>query len=142
MGFQRDDQLRELQALAASTDYQDRQKAAVGLAPSADNPTVRALLVELVLDAEDTAVTLEASAALTKRGDRTGLEVLATALATADEQQTNWIETGIGDALGTSDDARDKAMATVRKCLTEVSDDAAVRGNERLLSLLRTAGLQ
>ena len=112
------------------------------LARSADDPAAGALLRELVLDAEDTAVTLAASTALMERGDRAGLGILAAALATADDQQGNWIEAGVAEALGESEEARDKAMAIARECFAGAVDDAARRGTERLLSLLRTAGLQ
>lgn len=142
MAYRRGERFQELRVLATSTDYQDRQKAVADLARSADDPVARALLLELVLDAEDTAVTLEASTTLTRRGDRAGLGILAAALVTADEQQTNWIETGIGDALGWSDEARDKAIEIVTECAPAAPDDAARRGIERLLLLLRTAGLR
>lgn len=138
----RGEQFGELQVLATSEDYQDRRRAAVGLAGSADDQAAGALLRELVLDAENTAVTLAASTALMERGDRTGLDILAAALATADDQQVNWIEAGIADALGESDEASDKAMAIVRDRFMGARDEAARRGIERLLSLLRSAGLQ
>lgn len=132
----------QLQVLATSEDYKDRRRAAVGLARLADEPAAGALLRELVLDAEDTAVTLAATAAVMGRGDRAGLGILAAALATADDQQRNWIEAGIAEALGESEEARDKAMAIVRECVPGAPDHAPRRGIERLLSLLRTAGLQ
>lgn len=138
----RGERFDELQVLATSEDYQDRRRAAVGLARSADQPAAGVLLCGLVLDAEDTAVTLAASTALMERGDRAGLGILAAALATADDQQGNWIEAGIADALGESDEARDQAMAIAREGFPGAFDDAARRGIERLLSLLRTAGLQ
>jgi len=59
----RNEDIGELRILARSADYRDRTTAAVGLASSADDAATGALLRELVLDAENTAVTLAASRA-------------------------------------------------------------------------------
>lgn len=137
----RNEDFGELRILAMSADYRDRRRAAVGLARSADDPATGALLRELVLDAEDTAVTLAASTALMARVTRAGLGILAAALATADDQQADWIEAGIAEALRDSERSRDKALALVGEGLPEATDGAARVGVQRLLSLLRTAGL-
>lgn len=137
----RNEDIEALRRLAMSADYRDRRTAAVGLANSAEAPAGSLLLRELVLDAEDTAVTLAASTALMTRSDRAGVSILATALTTADDQQADWIEAGIAEALRDSEESRHKAMALVGEVLEEAPDGAARGGLQRLLSLLRTAGL-
>jgi len=75
------------------------------------------------------------------RGDRAGLGILAIALATADDQQADWIEAGIAEALRDSEESRDEALALVGEDLAEAADGLARVGIQRLSSLLRTAGL-
>ncbi|WP_199856867.1 hypothetical protein [Nocardia suismassiliense] len=59
--------------LARSADVRDRADAGYGLAAFAEMPDARAVLASLVLDAEDTFVTLVTAEALLRRKDVWGL---------------------------------------------------------------------
>lgn len=95
-------ELAELVTLAQSHDYRDRVVAATGMARLAHLPAATTWLQKLLLDAEDTAVTEAAARALIARGDEHGIRALVAALTEADDNQVDWIESGVGDALGES----------------------------------------
>lgn len=122
-------------ALAGSADFRDRADAGRGLAGFAESAQARRALSDLVLDADDTFVTLETARALLRRQDRIGLAAVASALATADHGRADWIDVAVLDVFGMF--ARDRDAA-VRECevLTRDPDDRVRRGASRLIGML------
>ncbi|MFH8516794.1 hypothetical protein ACH4CE_17085 [Streptomyces gelaticus] len=53
----------------------------------------------LLLDAEDTAVTRQTAEALTRLGTVPAIRLIALAVAEADDNQADWLQTGVHDAL-------------------------------------------
>jgi hypothetical protein len=96
----RESVVEALVSLSMAADYQDRRDAGVGLVPFADVAPAGVRLGELVLDPEDTAVTRAVVEALMRRRDVAAVAVVAAAVASADEDHSQWIEEGITDALG------------------------------------------
>lgn len=92
--------VRSLARLSESSDYRDRAVAGIGLASFAGLAAADDALRRLVLDPEDTHVTSEMTFSLARFADRdAGLAVVASAFHSADEDQANWIESGLEDAL-------------------------------------------
>lgn len=58
------------------------------------------MLLDLVLDGRDTFVTLETARTLLRRGDIVGLEIVARARATADDNRLGYIAQAADDVLG------------------------------------------
>ncbi|MEV6561451.1 hypothetical protein AB0M22_37425 [Nocardia sp. NPDC051756] len=124
-----------LAELARSTDVRDRADAGHGLAAFAEIPDARAVLMPLVLDAEDTFVTVVTAEALLRRKDVVGLSIVAAAFSEADANQSEWIGTALQDVYGVFADERD---AAVRVCTTLTRDpDPRIRsGATDLITLL------
>jgi len=89
-----------LMRLAQSDAYGDRADAGQALARFADLAETHAVLLGLVLDGKDTFVTLETTRALLRRRDVVGLEIVARASATADDNCLHYIARAAGDVLG------------------------------------------
>ncbi|MYT68209.1 hypothetical protein K377_06005 [Streptomyces sp. PsTaAH-137] len=53
----------------------------------------------LLLDVEDTAVTRQTAEALARVGTVAAVRLIALAVAEADDQQADWLQTGLNDAL-------------------------------------------
>ncbi|WP_258308540.1 hypothetical protein [Streptomyces sp. NWU339] len=53
----------------------------------------------LLLDVEDTAVTRQTAEALTRVGTVAAIRLIVLAAAEADDNQANWLQTGVEDAL-------------------------------------------
>lgn len=53
----------------------------------------------LLLDVEDTAVTRRTAEALTQVGTVAAIRLVALAVAEADDNQSDWLQTGVHDAL-------------------------------------------
>ncbi|MEV6681036.1 hypothetical protein AB0N09_29850 [Streptomyces erythrochromogenes] len=88
-------------------------------------------LLRLVLDRENTFVTRATAEALLRRQDRSGLRVVASALAVADPNHGDWIHTAVLDAFAVYADERDEAM---RICEELAGDpDERVASGARLL---------
>ncbi|GAB3277637.1 hypothetical protein [Kineosporia babensis] len=134
MGRQyREQAAQALILLAARGDYRDRADAGAALARFAALPQTWEPLLALVLDAEDTAVTLEVAEALLRRRDVCGLRLVARALAQADEGRSNWIHTAVIEVFGVSAAERDAAVLI---CEQLAEEDAARVGAGRLRDLL------
>ncbi|WP_226599392.1 hypothetical protein [Streptomyces violascens] len=121
--------------LGQSHDYQDRADAGHGLADFADVPEASVLLFELVLDPRDTFVTRLTTEALLRRKDRVGLTIVASALAVADQNHSDWIHAAIVDVFGTFSDDRDDAVRLCEEMSQDV-DDRVARGARQLHELL------
>ncbi|WLW50343.1 hypothetical protein [Streptomyces sp. YU58] len=80
----------------------------------------------LPLDVEDTAVTRQTAEALARIGTVAAVRLIALAVAEADGNQAEWLQTGVHDALVGPDDVSDVAAAC-RK-LAQDQEEAVRRG--------------
>jgi len=106
--------------LASSAHFQDRADAGYGLARFLDVDESRKALRMLILDGEDTLVTLVTAQALLDRKDSAGLEIVAIALASANDLQLHYIAQAADHVLGIYADELDRAAAA---CVALLSDD-------------------
>ncbi|MCE7082309.1 hypothetical protein [Streptomyces sp. ST2-7A] len=88
-----------LRADALSSSWSRRTRAGRILAPFAGLPEVDDVLLRLLGDPEDTAVTLETAEALAGVGTWEAVRLLAVGLAKGDDQQGDWILTGLHNVL-------------------------------------------
>ncbi|MFE6055288.1 hypothetical protein ACFQ6N_31445 [Kitasatospora sp. NPDC056446] len=124
-----------LRELGRSHDYRDRADAGRGLAGFAEMREALGPLLELVLDPGDTFVTRATAGALLRRMDRIGLAVVASALAVADSNHSDWIHTAILDVLGIFSEDRDDAMRLCEEMLRD-TDDRVALGARQLHEIL------
>ncbi|MEU3563687.1 hypothetical protein [Kitasatospora sp. NPDC006786] len=115
-----------LGALGRSHDYRDRADAGHGLAGFAEMREALGPLIELVLDPGDTFVTRVTAEALFRRKDRVGLAIVASALAAADSNHSDWIHTAIVDVFGIFSDDRDKALELCEELSRDIDDRVAL----------------
>jgi hypothetical protein len=128
--------VRSLARLSESSDFRDRAVAGIGLAPFAGLAAADDALRRLVLDPEDTHVTSETTFSLARFAERdAGLAVVASALHSADEDQANWIESGLEDALSFNPTALDQAISYFTALRAE-SDDPSCKAHERVLQFV------
>ncbi len=124
-----------LSELGRSRHYRDRADAGSALAALADAPEAFGLLLDLVLDPQDTFVTRVTAEALLRRKDRSGLTIVASALAVADPNHSDWIHTAVNDVFGVFSSDRDHAIRVCEEILQD-SDDRLARGAEQLRGIL------
>lgn len=124
-----------LGALGRSRDHRDRADAGRGLAGFAEMPEAAARLLELVLDPDDTYVTRETAGALLRRSDRAALAIVASALAVADPNHSDWIQTAITDVLGIFASDLDEAKRLSEE-LARDTDARVALGARRLFESL------
>ncbi|MEU2120140.1 hypothetical protein ABZ567_31920 [Streptomyces sp. NPDC016459] len=86
-------------AEASSPSWAQRVRAGRDLASFVDVPEAAEVLVGLLLDVEDTAVTRETAEALARVGTVAAVRLIALAVAEADNNQADWLQTGVHDAL-------------------------------------------
>ncbi|MFI5525736.1 hypothetical protein [Streptomyces platensis] len=124
-----------LSELARSSDYRDRADAGHGLAAFAEMQEAVVPLRELVLDPGDTFVTRRTAEALLRRQDRAGLTIVASALAVANSNHSDWIHTATVDVFSVFSDDRDRA---VRLCeeMSRDTDDRVAPGARQLHKVL------
>lgn len=96
--------------LAASDDYQDRADAGRALANFASAAESRESLLRLILDVNDTFVTLATAEALLRRHDTAGFTIVAEALVSADFQHRTYIYDAITAVFMVFASERDRAM--------------------------------
>jgi hypothetical protein len=96
--------------LAASDDYQDRADAGRALANFAKAAESRESLLRLVLDVNDTFVTLATAEALLRRQDTAGFTIVAEALVSVDFQHRTYIHDAITTVFMVFASERDRAM--------------------------------
>lgn len=111
-------------ARASSSSWSQRVRAGNDLASFADVPEAAEALVGLLLDAEDTAVTRQTAEALARVGTAVAVRLVALAVAAADDNQADWMLTGVHDALVRTGGSPD--IATVCGQLAQ-DTEAAVR---------------
>ncbi|MFF1715558.1 hypothetical protein [Streptomyces sp. NPDC058268] len=115
-----------LRELGRSHDYRDRADAGHGLAGFAEMQEALGPLLDLVLDAGDTFVTRVTVEALLRRKDRIGLAVVASALAVADSNHSDWIHTALHDVFSIFSEDRDNAMQLCEEMSRDTDDRVAL----------------
>ncbi|MEU8952313.1 hypothetical protein [Streptomyces sp. NPDC048489] len=113
-------------AEASSPSWTQRVRAGRDLASFADVPEAAQALVGLLLDVEDTAVTRQTAEALARVGTVGAIRVIALAVAEADDNQADWLQTGVHDALVGPDGLPD--VAAVCGKLARDPEEAVRRG--------------
>ncbi|MEU3910331.1 hypothetical protein [Streptomyces sp. NPDC029721] len=103
--------LEEALVEASSPSWTQRVRAGRDLASFADVPEAAEVLVGLLLDVEDTAVTRQTAEALARVGTVAAVRLIALAVAEADDNQVDWLQTGVHDALVGPDGVPDVAVA-------------------------------
>ncbi|MGW8398726.1 hypothetical protein ACWGLP_18890 [Streptomyces lydicus] len=124
-----------LSELGQSHDYRDRADAGHGLAGFAEMQEALGPLLDLVLDPHDTFVTRRTVEALLRRKDRAGLTIVASALAVANSNHSDWIHTGIVDVFSIFSEDRDDAMRLCEE-ISRDSDDRVALGAHHLHEML------
>ncbi|WP_245689702.1 HEAT repeat domain-containing protein [Streptomyces chattanoogensis] len=84
---------------ASSPSWSQRVRAGRDLASFADVPEAAEALVRLLLDVEDTAVTRQTAEALVRVGTVAAIRLVALAVAEADDNRADWLQTGVYDAI-------------------------------------------
>jgi hypothetical protein len=112
--------LQDTLAEASSSSWARRAQAGGALAPFAEIPEAAEVLKALLLDGQDTAVTRQTAQALIRAGTVAAAEILAQAVAGADDSHTDWIQTGVDDALAKG--ARVRDLLDLYEGLTQTSD--------------------
>ncbi|MCX4430234.1 hypothetical protein [Streptomyces mirabilis] len=113
-------------AEASSPSWTQRVRAGRDLAPFADVPEAAEVLAGLLLDVEDTAVTRRTAEALTRVGTVAAVRLIALAVAEADGDHADWLQTGVHDALVGPDGVPD--VAAVCGKLAQDQEEAVRRG--------------
>src|SRR4051794_31917034 len=113
-------------AEASSPSWRQRARAGRDLALFADVPEAAEALVGLLLDVEDTAVTRQTAEALARVGTVPAVRLIALAVAEADDNQADWLQTGVHDALVGPDGVPDVAAACAK--LSRDQEEAVRRG--------------
>ncbi|MFC4036093.1 hypothetical protein ACFO3J_32265 [Streptomyces polygonati] len=101
-------------AEASSPSWTQRVRAGRDLASFADVPEAAELLVGLLLDVEDTAVTRQTAEGLARVGTVAAARLIALAVVEADGNQTDWLQTGVHDALVGPDGVPDVAATCAK----------------------------
>lgn len=96
------------------------------------------MLRQLLLDADETQVTVETAEALLNRWDLVGIREVASALVLSDEElTTSWLVEAVNGVFMQTQEDLTRAMALTQR-LREDEDPEARAGAERLLRLLDT----
>ncbi|WP_328946950.1 hypothetical protein OG259_00300 [Streptomyces sp. NBC_00250] len=86
-------------AEASSPSWTQRACAGRALASFAEVPEAAEALLALLLDVGNTAVTRETAEALAQVGTVAAVRLIALAVAEADDNQADWLQTGVHDVL-------------------------------------------
>ncbi|MEU7428636.1 HEAT repeat domain-containing protein [Streptomyces sp. NPDC040750] len=113
-------------AEASSPSWTQRVRAGRDLASFADVPEAAEALVGLLLDVEDTAVTRQTAEALARVGTVAAIRLIARAVAEAEDNHADWLQTGVHDALAGPDGPLDVAAACGK--LARDPEEAVRRG--------------
>ncbi|MCX4903996.1 hypothetical protein [Streptomyces sp. NBC_00878] len=112
-------------AESSSPSWTQRVRAGRDLASFADVSEAAEALVGLLLDVEDTAVIRQTAEALARVGTVAAVRLIALAVAEADDNQADWLQTGVHDALVGPDGVPDVAAACAN--LARDQEDAVRR---------------
>jgi hypothetical protein len=123
--------------LADSPDYHDRAAAGRCLVNFVDDHATRAVLLSLVLDAENTFVTVETAEALLRRNDAASLAIVSAASAVAEYELADWLYGAVHSVLSVFERDRDDALRICRTIVDDPGQDDRVRtGAGRLVTAL------
>ena len=124
--------------LSSGTDHRDWADARRSLASFCDIDEVLSVVVDLVLDGDDTFVTTETTGALLRRHDSAGWSIVVRACGSADVDQLHHISDEVADILRRPvdqepfraactlfDDGHDELMSAGVARLSEMLDDVA-----------------
>ena len=125
-------------AEARSSSWSQRVRAGRDLARFAEVPDAAEALLGLLLDAEDTAVTRQTAEALTRVGTVAAVRLIALAVAEADDNQADWLQTGVHDAFVEPGRRQDIAAACAKLAR---EPEAAVRRGAATLSAWTQAAM-
>lgn len=106
--------LEEALAEASSPSWTQRVRAGRDLASFAGVPEAAEALVRLLLDVDDTAVTRETAEALARVGTVAAARLIALAVAEGDDNQADWLQAGVHDALVGPDGVPEVAAACAK----------------------------
>ncbi|MFC9295738.1 hypothetical protein ACFTWH_10530 [Streptomyces sp. NPDC057011] len=124
-----------LSELGRSADWRDRADAGHSLAGYAEMPEALGPLLELVLDPGDTFVTRRTAQGLLRRNDRAGLSIVASALAVAEPNHSDWIHTAVVDVCSIFSADLEEALRLCEEMLLD-PDDRVALGARRLHEVL------
>lgn len=110
-----------------------RMSAGVRLAQWAGREDVDRVLIQLILDPENTNVTLQTAEALLNRSDEVGVRALAGGAVGASYEQVEWIYAAVLNYL--SDVTRINSSIDLCRALMDDSDRAIRGGAELLLDM-------
>ncbi|MFD3998850.1 hypothetical protein [Streptomyces sp. NPDC058583] len=113
-------------AEASSPSWTQRARAGRDLASFAEVPEAAEALLALLLNVEDTAVTRETAEALAQVGTVAAVRLIALAAAEADDNQADWLQTGVHDVLVDSNGGLEVAVACGK--LARDPDEAVRQG--------------
>ncbi|MEW2331700.1 hypothetical protein AB0880_28345 [Micromonospora chersina] len=131
--------------LAKSDDFLERARAGTELSQFAGSDAVDQVLLELLLDDDNTSPVQDTAEALIKRGDRAALRPFAAAWHRADSSKDNTHLTEIADYLYgaisyglwlDSTDPQRTGLQTVLATLLDDQDEAVRKGADSLLGTL------
>lgn len=94
---------------ALSPSSSQRVRSGRDLAPFVAVPVAAEVLLALLLDHADTAVTRQTAESLARVGTVAAVRLIALALAEADDSHADWMQTGVHDALAGADSLPDVA---------------------------------
>lgn len=109
-----------------------RVRAGRDLAPFAAAPEAAEVLLGLLLDVADTAVTRWTAEALARAGTVAAVRVIALALAEADDSHADWMQTGVQDVLWMQTGVPDVAAVCVQ--LARDGETAVRQGAAEILA--------
>ncbi|MFH9370871.1 hypothetical protein ACH4K8_34965 [Streptomyces anulatus] len=125
-------------ASGSSPSWTQRVRGGCDLASFADVAEVADVLVGLLLDAEDTAVTRRTAEALARVGTVASVRLIALAVVEADANQADWLQTGVHDALVGSGVV--STVAAACRKLAQGPEEAVRRGSAEILAWTDDAG--
>lgn len=109
-----------------------RVRAGRDLAPFAAAPEAAEVLLGLLLDVADTAVTRRTAEALARVGTVAAVRLIALALAEADDGHADWMQTGVQDVLWMQTGVPDVAAVCVQ--LARDGETAVRQGAAEILA--------
>ncbi|MFE9693471.1 hypothetical protein [Micromonospora sp. NPDC005806] len=120
---------------ASSPRWSDRAKAGHDLARRAERDDIAELLLRLLLDEHDTAVTDATSHALLRRDDTHGVRLVAQAVAGANDEQLDHVYAALGQHL--LPDGPTDRFITLCSELIQDPNPTVRNGTQRLLTWIK-----
>jgi len=117
-------------------DWEGRALLGEQLAARLDALADRELVLRLLRDDRDTAVTYRTVLALLNRRDRLGLELIVTAVTRADENTNHWLSDAVGQFRARSLGADDEFLRVTLGQLTREASPSVRSAAEELLRVV------